>query len=131
MKPFHKIRRFALIGLVAILPVFSGCVAIVAAGAGAGAYAYLKGSMESHLNASLESSMVAVRSTMKKQNLIKVKETSDIRSARFVYRDTADTRISIALDQKQPTLTEIKVRVGAVGDETRSLEILKNINAQL
>ena len=117
--------------MIAALPLLSGCVAIVAAGAGAGAYAYLKGSLDSHLDASLEACLPAVRNAMSGMGLIKIKEVSDTRSAKFTYRDALDNRIIVTLTEKQKHLTAVSIRVGHVGDENRSLEILNRINDEL
>lgn len=117
--------------ILAGFPLLSGCVAIVAASAGAGAYAYMKGALDSHLNNSLEGCMPAVRNAMTSMDLIKIKEVSDTRSAKFTYRDALDTRIVIVLEQKQDNLTAISIRVGHVGDENRSLLILNRINDEL
>ena len=133
MLVMRKFRSVCLVSVVALLslPLLQGCVAIVAAGAGAGAYAYLKGSLESHLNASLESSLPAVRQAMDDMNYVKIKEVSDMTSARFIYRDSLDNRVTVELDEKQSSLTEIMIRVGTVGNEDRSIEILNAINSNL
>lgn len=117
--------------ILTVMPLFSGCIAIVAAGAGAGAYAYLKGGLDSHLSASIETSIPAARRAMTHMGLVKVKEISDIKSAKLVYRDSLGIKISIHLTQKQSNLTEVSIRVGHVGDENRSIQILNNIKNQL
>lgn len=117
--------------VMAMFPLLSGCIAIVAAGAGAGAYAYIKGGLDSHLNESLEISIPAVRRAMSQMDLVKIKETSDIKTAKFIYRDALDIRIVITLYQKQDSLTAISIRVGRVDDENRSFQILNSINNQL
>ena len=129
-KQWNKVYLMGAI-MAAALPLLSGCVAIVAAGAGAGAYAYLRGSLDSHLNASFEDSLPAVRNAMSGMGLIKIKEVSDIRSAKFTYRDALDNRIVVILTEKQKNLTAVSIRVGHVGDENRSIEILNRINDEL
>ena len=131
MRNSFKKTALLITMILAGFPLLTGCVAIVAASAGAGAYAYLKGSLDSHLNASLEDSMPAVRNAMGSMNLTKIKEVSDTRSAKFTYRDALDTRVIIVLEQKQNNLTAISIRVGHVGDENRSLQILNSINDEL
>jgi hypothetical protein len=117
--------------LITLLPLLSGCIAIVAAGAGAGAYAYIRGGLDSHLSESIEVCIPAVRSAMSQMDFVKIKETSDIKSAKFIYRDALDTRLVVTLHQKQDSLTAISIRVGRVGDESRSIQILNSINNQL
>lgn len=122
--------RILLVAAVTV-PFLSGCVAIVAAGAGAGAYAYFKGGLESHISAPVETAIPAVRRAANQLALIKIKEVSDSTSAEFTFRDSLDIRISIELVQKQKNLTQVEIRVGRVGDENRSLQILNTINSQL
>lgn len=113
--------------LSAMMPLISGCIAVAAVGAGAGAVAYLKGTLDSHLNASLETSLPVVRDAMKGMGYVKTKEISDTRTAKIIYRDSLDQKIIITLNQKTSNLTAISVRVGHVGDENRSIEILEEI----
>jgi len=115
-----------------LLPlVNTGCIAVAAVGAGAGAYAYLKGSLDSHLGANLNACIVAVRKSVPKTGLVKLKEVSDQTTAKFTFKDTFNTKTVIHLTQRSQGLTEISIRVGNLGEESRSLEILNQINREL
>ncbi|MCG8525435.1 MAG: DUF3568 domain-containing protein [Opitutales bacterium] len=127
----RKLKITATILVISLLPLLSGCVAIVAASAGAGAYAYLKGNLDSHIAASVNEAIPAIQEAASEMNLIKIKEVSDQTSARFVFRDSLDIKTTITLKQKQSNLTSISIRVGNIGDEAQSISLLNRINNKL
>lgn len=117
--------------LLSIIPLMQGCIAIGAAGAGAAAYAYFKGDVTSHLDISVTNALPVVRGAMEQFGYVKVKERSDPTSAIFVYKDALDIEIVVKLESKDENLSEIGIRVGKLGSESRSLEILKVINSRV
>ena len=120
-----------LLMMVASPILNTSCVAVAAVGAGAGAYAYLRGSLDSHLSADFDQCLAAVRKEVPRMGYVKVRELSDQSSAKFIFRDTFDTKISIHLSQRSGGMTEITIRVGQLGDEDRSIQILNQINREL
>jgi hypothetical protein len=133
MKP----SRFSKIFVLCLLPVcalvLNSCVApILAAGAaGAGAVAYLRGSLSSHVEGSLDECIRATRSGLSQMGCFKVREESDPDGAKFSYRDSTDTKITVFLERKPANFIRMTIRVGRMGDETRSLKILNAIQEEL
>ncbi len=117
--------------LLMVIPFLNGCIAIGAAGAGAAAYAYFKGDVTSHLDISVTNALPVVRGAMEQFGYVKVRERSDPTSAIFVYKDALDIEIVVKLESKDENLSEISIRVGKLGSESRSLEILKVINSRI
>lgn len=120
-----------LLTMVVTPIVNTGCIAVAAVGAGAGAYAYLRGSLDSHLTADFEKCLEAVRNGVPRLGLVKIKEISDQNAAKFTFRDSFDTKISIHMSERSGGVTEITIRVGQLGDEDRSIQILNQINREL
>ena len=135
-KPRGRMTRFAmhcvtLIALLTLPILHTGCVAVAAVGAGAGAYAVMRGSLDSHVQAGFEETLIAVRTALPRTGLVKVKELSDQHSAKLTFRDAVDTRITLQLTEQTRDLTEVRIRVGAMGNESRSIQILQAIHRSL
>jgi glutamate synthase domain-containing protein 2 len=109
-----------------------GCVAVIAGAAGGtGTAAWLSGKLVQQVNAPSESSIKAVKETLRSMNLeiyseVKVKDVTQIRSH---YTD--GRKIWIDIRSVGQTTSTLEVRVGAFGDKTVSAELLKQINSYL
>jgi hypothetical protein len=127
-------RRFLVLAwAIASSIAATGCVVpfLAAGAAGAGAYAYLRGSIESHVDGSLEETANATRNTLNRMGCRKIKESSDSERSRFKYQDAFDTTITVRLQKTNGPYTRISIRVGTTGDEERSLKILQQIHENL
>ena len=136
MKQFPKFLKnlsfpVLIIAMLAIPVVNTGCIAVAAVGAGAGAFAYLRGTLDSHLAANLSECLPAIRKGVPRLGLIKVKEISDQEKAKFTFRDSLDTKITVNLHQRSHGVTEVTIRVGQLGNESRSIQILNSITREL
>lgn len=120
----------SLLILVGLTLPMTGCL-VVAAGAGAGAYAFVRGGLESHLNAPMVDCIEAVKETMLQMGYVRVSESSDALTSRFIYRDSSDRKIEIKLDAKPRDLIAIRIRTGLIGDREHSLLILNTIHTNL
>lgn len=120
----------SLLILVGLSLPMTGCL-VVAAGAGAGAYAFVRGGLESHLNAPMVDCIEAVKETMLQMGYVRVRESSDALTSRFIYRDSSDRKIEIKLDAKPRDLIAIRIRTGLIGDREHSLLILNTIHTNL
>jgi hypothetical protein len=124
--------RLAACGVCCIGAILqSGCIAIAAVGAGASAAVYLRGSMESHLQADFPTSVEAVRKGAPRVGLVKEREVSERERARFVFTDATGKPVTIQLRKRDYGVTEISIRVGTLGDENRSLQLLNVIHQEL
>lgn len=103
---------------------FSGCLLAVGAGAGAGGVVYYKGNLTDVVYHSALDVHEAAMKAVGEEGLPILKEEHDRYKAsiRSEYSDGKKVRISItALDHEK---TEIKIRVGAGGDQLRANALL-------
>lgn len=102
----------------------SGCAAVLVGG---GTVAYLKGDLKSKEEVSFDKLWEATQNTIKELGYaVKTKEQRP-KSAKIVALSNLDQNISITLKSKSAILTEISIRVGMIGNEERSLQILDEI----
>lgn len=122
----------AVMALMLTLTVpFTGCL-VVAAGAGAaGAVAYVRGDLQTNLNASLPASVKATNKAIERLRFSKISQQDDALSGVIVCRNAQDDKITITLKKTTDSLTAISIRVGIFGDETLSLTILGEIQKAL
>ncbi len=118
-----------MLGLVT-LGLSSGCV-VVAAGAGAGAVAYVRGDLDTTLDAGLHRTVQASRSAIQQLAFAQVSEKSDALNGVIIARTAEDKKIEIKLERTGDNLTKIKIRVGVFGDEALSMALLDKIKANL
>ena len=135
---------------LALATLNSGCFAVVAAGAGAGAVAYIRGDLESSVDAGFDKSVKAAeraiespvdgnfdRAVRASQRAIeqlkfaKVNEKQDALLATLVARNADDKRIEIRVESDGTARTKLRIRVGVIGDEALSLAILEKIKGNL
>ena len=129
-------RRIALLLCVLGLAVgASGCLA-VAVGAGAGGtVAYLAGDLETEEPYDIETVYVAAEKALSDLDLhvIAGETTKDALSAKITARDAADKKVVVKLTSTTSGNTEISIRIGTFGDDTKSQlihdEIRKNLKA--
>ncbi len=118
-----------LLGLSA-LTLTSGCVA-VAASAGAGAVAYVRGDLETTLEANVDRTVRAASRAVQQLEFVKVSETKDALLGIIIARNAADKKIRIRIDRTTDNLTHVSIRVGVFGDESISLAILDKLKGNL
>ncbi len=108
----------------------SGCI-LAAAGAGAGAVAYVRGELETNLDADYDRAVEATRGALADLEFARVSENKDALKAVLIYRTAMDKRVEVSLTNSAKKLTNIKIRVGVFGDEQVSLSVLNKIKARL
>ena len=134
MKTKSTVRLVMLLtasAALATLASTSGCMA-VAAGAGAGAtVAYVRGDLDSTLNAGLDKSVRAVNKAIEQLQFAKVSEKKDALEAIIIARNAADKKIELHLNKLGDDATKLKIRVGTFGDDTLQVAILEKIKGNL
>jgi len=127
-----KMRNILLIGTVAVLAVVSsGCVAVFAGGAavGAGAVAYIQGELRSSEAVPLDKAWTAAQAAMKDMEYAVTDKQKDAASAKLTARGAGDKKIVVSLTKESGTVTKIGIRVGTLGDKTRSYQVLEKIKS--
>jgi hypothetical protein len=129
-----KLSRFrlsALAGVLSVVALTSGCLAVVAA-AGAGvAVAYNKGTLEAWLEAGFGRSVQAANQAVEQLGLVKISEKTDGPSNLLTVRTVTDEKIEIKLTRSGDSFTQVKIRAGLLGDEALSQTVLRKIKDNL
>lgn len=138
MKKPHKIsssRSVVLFCAAFLVAALAGGCQSFSAGAGndgtAGVVAYIRGDLQSNLDATLDESLSATNQAIETLRFGKVSQVDDALSGTIVCRTAQDQKITIALSRVTDSVTAIAIRVGAFGDEEVSLTMLNEIKEAL
>jgi hypothetical protein len=128
-------RRAAIAACLLSLSLLSGCSLLIigglAAGAGAGTAIFFKGRLEDSLEASLAKSRTATLAALREMNLPVLSDKSHPNMARIESETVDKRRVSIELQATASKCTAVIIRVGMMGDETFSKELLSRMRAKL
>jgi len=120
-----------IVAVVAVLPLLSGCVAVLAGAAGAGTVAWVQGRLDAALDANFDKAEHAVDVAIGQLQFAKVSEKKDALTAIFIARTAEDKKIHIEVSRVGDVTSRVVIRVGTFGDEAKSLAILDKIKANL
>jgi len=129
-----RLRLICLSMLLTSLMVSStGCLAVAVGAGAAGTVAYLAGDLESEEPYDIDTTYAATEKAMAdlKLHVIEGESGHDALSATVVARDSADKRITVKLKSLTYRTTEISVRIGTFGSETKSRLIYNKIMENL
>lgn len=127
----RHLRLAAALLAVAALPWLTGCVVVAAGAVGAGAVAYVRGELESSVEADLDTAYAAAQRALEKLEFARIEQRKSGLDAQLVHRTALDKRVEIKLKKITDRLTKIEIRVGIVGDQELSLTLLDKIRAEL
>ena len=109
-----------------------GCMAVALVGAGAGTVMYVRGDLEAVLSNDINSVYEAAQKSLEQLELKVSSKAKDVLAAKIVARDAQDKKITIKLSSTAENTTELNIRAGVFGNETKSRliyeQILKNLN---
>lgn len=129
-----RLRLIFLSMLLASLMVSSsGCLAIAVGAGAAGTVAYLSGDLESEEPYDLETTYAATIKAMSdlRLHVVEGEGGHDALSATVVARDSVDKRVTIKLKALTLRTTELSIRIGTFGSETKSRLIYNKITENL
>lgn len=109
----------------------SGCIVLLGAGAGVGGAAYVLGDLENEVAASVPILQRATVAGLEALNMPIVKEQGDKLTAEIESKTADDKSVKIHIASVTPRHSKISIRVGLIGDETRSLQIWDSIRKRL
>ena len=124
--------RFVMVGC--LFTTLSGCaVVLLGAGAGAGAAGatYVLGKLEDEINAPVPQVQRASVASLKSLDLPVNKERGDKLSAELESETADHKKIWISINSLGPSRSKLVIRVGLLGDEVRSRQILEAIHKRL
>jgi hypothetical protein len=125
-------RKVVLVFLLAATAVLvQGCMlAVVGAGA-AGTVAYIRGDLEAVESRNIDAVYAATKKAVDELGFKVTKHTKDALGAEIVARDAADKKVTIKLKTTAENTTQLSIRVGTFGDETKSQLIYDKIKENL
>ena len=124
----------AVVGLCLIggLLANQGCVALlVGVAAGAGGVVFIKGNLEQNLDNPVKDIYNASLQTLSKMKIEVFKKDLTEHMAMIYARGVDEKRVKIVIQSLTERAANVKIRVGIVGDEARSVEILEEIKKAL
>lgn len=123
---------FTLLAAVILLPLLTGCVALVAGGAaGAGTLAYVRGELKEELSVSPEVARSAITSATNRLGLRELESNADNLTGEYVLETGDDKKVKIYYEKLSDALVKLTIRVGVFGDENLSRAILDEIKKGL
>jgi len=128
------IRKLFAILLLFSLPIITGCPAIiVGAGAGTGAYTYIKGEFKKLYPVDFDTTIRESTAAMQYMKIQITERTSDGTKAIIRGINSAGKPVTITVERREPSVTEVGVRTGDLGffDKKSSELIQANISNRL
>jgi hypothetical protein len=124
-------KPLLLLAIVSLsLTLLTGCAALlVGAAAGAGGAAYVQGELKVTEAVALDAAQRAAEQAMKDLKLAVIKRQQDGLSGVIEGRTAGDQKVTIKTKRLTVKSTEVRVRVGVLGDETMSRQILSRMQA--
>lgn len=131
LRQFPIVRAGVAALLLGALVGTTGCVAVVAAGAAGAGVAWVRGALQTTLEAPLDRTFAAANAAVREMQLAKVSDRKSSVDAQVVARTALDKKIEITLKRTGDRSTLVDIRVGVFGDEAMSLAVLEKIKANL
>jgi len=129
-RTYRVLPLMAMLFAVALL--LSGCAAAVVGGAaGAGAVMFKEGELKSTERGNVDQVYNAAINAVDKLKLDTVTKNADSLNAKILAKESNGDNVDIKMEQKPNNLTEVKIRVGAVGNQERARLILDEIRREL
>ena len=127
----RKGQVFLVLLLSGAAVLAQGCV-VAAVGAGAaGTVAYVRGDLETVETAGLDALYKASLEAFDELELAVTQKAKDAMTAEIISRDAEDKKIRIKLKSTAEGMTELSIRIGMFGDETKSRLIYEAIKKEL
>ncbi len=129
-KLFKQIIFIACLGLFVITQ--TGCFALlVGAAAGAGGYAWVKGALEQNFNANVTQVHSAILRAMQELKLAVIEDNYDHLKGKVIAEMASGEKVTTDINAMTEKVTKVKIRVGIVGDRSKSDMILTAIKKNL
>lgn len=127
---FKNLNALKLMAILMLgMPVLTGCVAALAVGAaaGAGGIIWAKGALQQQFAKSMDDVYAAAKKALQELELPVKVDRKDQMAAKIESEFADGKRVWIKIDYLAKATTRISIRVGTLGDEIRSHEILEKI----
>jgi len=127
----RKRQIFIIVLLVGTMVLNEGCI-VAAVGLGAaGTVAYVRGDLQAMESERIDDVYEAVLKAVDELELNVTTKSKDALSAIIVARDAEDKKVTIKLKATAEGPTELSIRIGVFGSETKSRLIYQKIRDNL
>jgi hypothetical protein len=124
-------KSCVMLAAMALLPLLSGCVVVVAGAASAGTVAWVEGRLDAPLDANFDQAEKAANRAVSQLQFVKISENKDALNAILTVRTAEDKEVKIKVVRIGDTTSQVQIRVGLFGDNAQSLAILDKIKVNL
>ena len=130
---YLKLRQFILLTCLTVtVATSSGCFALLlGAAAGAAGVVYVKGDLEKNFDEDMERLHKASVAALKSKDIFVISETVNLHDITILGEDEAGEKVNVMIKALTEKTSKVKVRVGVVGDEAKSLELMNAIEKKL
>ena len=126
-----KTKWFMAMLLAAMLVPTGGCFfLVVGAAAGAGTVVYVNGELKESEGVPYDRVYEATVAALTEMQFNVISKQKDAATAVVTARTSTDKKITVTLNKQSATATEIRIRVGTVGDKDLSQQILDKIKSR-
>jgi hypothetical protein len=119
-----------LLGLFLVVQA-SGCLLLVGAGGGAGGAVYVMGKLKEEINAPVAKVHEAARAAIKDLGIPLIQDKEDTLTTHLESEFSDGKRVWIDVEKTSDTVSTLTIRVGLLGDEVKSREILAKVKQHL
>jgi hypothetical protein len=125
-------KTLLMLSAVLVTTQLAGCAALLVGGAaGAGSVVYVKGQLHEDVKASVSRVHEASVSTLRELKLPIIEDNHDSLSAKIKSRFADGSDVWIQIESLAAESSKITIRVGILGDEYKSRQILDGIHKYL
>ena len=125
-----KKRIFLTVLFLGTCLFIGGCI-VAAVGGGAGTAAYVTGDLKGAEAKDIDTVYKAAVKAIEQLNFNITEKNLDKLSGRIIARDSRDKKVTIKIRVTSENTTEISIRVGFFGDETKAMLIYQKIQENL
>jgi hypothetical protein len=127
----QKKHVFLMIALIGITALNGGCMLAVVGLGAAGTVAYVRGDLQATESAGIDDVYQASLKALDELELHPTTKSNDALSAVIVARDAEDKKVTIKLKAEAEDSTNLSIRIGVFGSETKSRMIYQKIQENL
>lgn len=122
---------FKLLLLIPLALTLSGCGVVIIGGAAAGTVGYMSGDLKTTLEKPYDQVVAATNHAITENSISVISKTEEKSKVSYVFKTLQGDKVQLNLEYATKELTHVSIRVGLIGDEPLSRQILNEIESRL